>query len=83
MCFPDSDYVYWMGMLAPAKTPTAIVERLRAETEKALKHPNVVEKFAAQGIEPMLLTPVQFDALIKKEIESNIALVKAAGLKFN
>jgi tripartite-type tricarboxylate transporter receptor subunit TctC len=78
----DSDYVYWMGMLVPVKTPAAIVERLRAETEKALKNPNVVEKFAAQGIEPMPLTPAEFDA-IKKEIQSNIALVKAAGLKFN
>jgi tripartite-type tricarboxylate transporter receptor subunit TctC len=80
---PDSDYVFWMGMFAPAKTPTAIVERLRSETGKALKNPNVLEKFAAQGIEPMPMTPAQFDALIKKEIANNIGLVKAAGLKFN
>jgi tripartite-type tricarboxylate transporter receptor subunit TctC len=80
---PDSDYVYWMGLFVPAKTPPAIIERLRSETEKALKTPNVVEKFAAQGIEPMPLTPAEFDALIKKEIQTNIALVKAAGLKFN
>jgi tripartite-type tricarboxylate transporter receptor subunit TctC len=80
---PDSDYVYWMGMFVPAKTPAAIVERLRTETEKALKHPNVVEKFAAQGIEPMPMAPAQFEAQIKKEIDTNIALVKAAGLKFN
>ena len=80
---PDSDYVYWMGLFAPAKTPPAIVERLRAETEKALKNPNVVEKFAAQGIEPMALTSAEFDALIRKEILTNIALVKAAGLRFN
>ena len=80
---PDSDYVYWMGLFAPAKTPPAIVERLRSETDKALKNPNVLEKFAAQGIEPMPMTSAQFDALIRKEIETNIALVKAAGLKFN
>jgi tripartite-type tricarboxylate transporter receptor subunit TctC len=79
----DSDYVYWMGLFVPAKTPPAIVERLRSETEKALKNPNVVEKFAAQGIEPMPLSPSEFDALVKKEIQTNIALVKAAGLKFN
>jgi tripartite-type tricarboxylate transporter receptor subunit TctC len=81
--FPDSDYVYWMGMFVPAKTPQPIVERLRSETEKALKHPSVVSKFAAQGIEPMPMSSAEFDALIKKEIASNIALVKAAGLKFN
>lgn len=80
---PDSDYVYWMGLFAPAKTPPAVVERLRSETEKALKNPNVVEKFAAQGIEPMPMTSAEFDAQIKKEIATNMALVKAAGLKFN
>jgi tripartite-type tricarboxylate transporter receptor subunit TctC len=80
---PDSDYVYWMGMFVPAKTPPAILERLRAETEKSLKVPAVVEKFAGQGIEPMPLSPAEFDALIKKEIAAKIALVKAAGLKFN
>jgi tripartite-type tricarboxylate transporter receptor subunit TctC len=80
---PDSDYVYWMGLFVPAKTPPAIVERLRSETEKALKNSNVVEEFAAQGIEPMPLSPSEFDALVKKEIQTNIALVKAAGLKFN
>jgi tripartite-type tricarboxylate transporter receptor subunit TctC len=81
--FADSDYNYWMGMFVPAKTPREIIERLRAETEKALRHPNVVEKFAPQGIEPLVLTPAEFDALVKKEIATNIALAKAAGLKFN
>jgi tripartite-type tricarboxylate transporter receptor subunit TctC len=81
--FPDSDYVFWMGMLVPAKTPRDIINRLHQETQKALRHPNVVEKFAPQGIDPMPLAPTEFDALIKKEIASNTALVKAAGLKFN
>ena len=81
--FADSDYNYWMGMLVPARTPREIVDRLQRETQKALRHPNVVEKFAPQGIEPLPLTPAEFDALIRKEIDINIALVKAAGLKFN
>jgi tripartite-type tricarboxylate transporter receptor subunit TctC len=80
---PDSDYTYWMGLFVPARTPPEIVTRLRSETEKALKNPNLVEKFAAQGIEPMPLSTADFNALVKKEIDSNIALVKAAGLKFN
>ena len=70
-------------MFVPAKTPAEIVEKLRAETAKALKNPNVVEKFKGQGIEPMPLSPAEFDALIKREIQANIELVKAAGLKFN
>jgi len=78
----DSDYNYWMGMFVPAKTPREIVERLYAETQKALRLPAVVEKFGPQGIEPMPMTSAEFDALIKKEIAINVALVKAAGLKF-
>ena len=40
-------------------------------------------RFKPQGIEPMLLSPEEFDALVKREVAANIALVKAAGLKFN
>ena len=79
----DSDYNFWMGMFVPAKTPRPIVDRLYQETEKALRLPAVVEKFKPQGIEPMPLTSAEFDALVRKEIATNIALVKAAGLKFN
>jgi tripartite-type tricarboxylate transporter receptor subunit TctC len=43
----------------------------------------VVEKLKPQGLEPMSLAPADFDALIEKEIETNRAIVKAAGLKFN
>jgi len=81
--YPDSDYTFWNGMLVPAKTPRALVNRLHEETLKVLRQPGVIEKFKPQGIEPMPLTPAEFDALIAKEIENNIAIVKAAGLKFN
>ena len=79
----DSDYTYWMGMLVPASHPATIVERLYQETQKVLALPSVTEKFKPQGIEPMPLTSAELDALIRKEIVANIALVKAAGLKFN
>ncbi|HXF89738.1 MAG TPA: tripartite tricarboxylate transporter substrate-binding protein [Xanthobacteraceae bacterium] len=81
--YPNSEYVFWMGILAPAKTPRPIIDRLHAETMKALENPVVKQKFAPQGIEPMPLKPAEFDELIKKEVAANIELVKAAGLKFN
>jgi tripartite-type tricarboxylate transporter receptor subunit TctC len=81
--FKDSDYTFWNGMLAPAKTPRAIVDRLHAETMKALALLEVQAKLAPQGVEPMPLAPAEFDAMIAKEIASNLALAKAAGLKFN
>jgi tripartite-type tricarboxylate transporter receptor subunit TctC len=81
--YADSDYIFWNGMLAPAKTPRQIVNRLHEETMKVLRLPATAERLKAQGIEPMPLEPAQFDALIAREIETNKALVSAAGLKFN
>ncbi len=81
--YPDSDYAFWNGMLMPAKTPPAIVNRLHAETLKVLQLPDVVEKLKRQGIEPMPISPIEMDAMIAKEITNNLAIVKAAGLKFN
>ncbi len=80
--FPDSDYTFWNGLFAPAKTPRPIIDRLYRETQKVLALPEVLDKFKPQGIEPMPLTPTEFDALIVKEIAANFALVKAAGLTF-
>jgi tripartite-type tricarboxylate transporter receptor subunit TctC len=80
---PNSDYIFWMGLFVPTKTPRPIIERLRTETQKALALPEVQARFKPQGIEPMPMTPEEFDALIKREVAANIALVKAAGLKFN
>jgi tripartite-type tricarboxylate transporter receptor subunit TctC len=79
---PDSDYTFWNGLFAPAGTPRAVVDRLHDECLKAIGLPEVQSKFKPLGIEPMPMTPAEFDALIVKEIALNIALVKAAGLKF-
>ncbi len=81
--FKDADYTFWNGMLVPAKTPRATIERLHAETKKVLALPEVQAKFTPQGVEPLPLKPADIDAMIAKEIASNLALAKAAGLKFN
>ncbi len=80
---PSSDYTFWNGMLVAAKTPAQIVNRLHQETMKVLAQPSVADKLKPQGIEPLPLSPAAFDALIAKEIETNKAIVKAAGLKFS
>jgi tripartite-type tricarboxylate transporter receptor subunit TctC len=81
--YANSDYTFWNGLFAPAKTPSDIVERLHQEALKAANNPAVREKLAQQGIDPMPITAAEFDALIKKEIAESIALVKAAGIKVN
>ena len=81
--YKDSDFNYWNGLLVPAKTPRAIVDRLAAEVAKALALPEVQTKLSTQGVEPAPLKPTEMDAMIKREIDLNIKIAQAAGLKFN
>lgn len=78
---PGSEFNFWIGMMAPGKTPRDIVNRLHDEVIKALNTPEVKERFAALGADAWTLSPEQFDAYIKDEIKSNAVLVKAAGLQ--
>ncbi len=78
---PGSEFNFWIGMMAPAKTPRDIVNRLHDEVVKALASPEVKERFAKLGADAWTLRPEQFDAYIKDEIKSNAVLVKAAGLQ--
>jgi tripartite-type tricarboxylate transporter receptor subunit TctC len=78
---PNSDYNFWVGMFAPAKTPREVIDRLYQETAKALHSPDVREKLSKLGAEPMDYTTDQFNAYIRDEIAANAALVKAAGIK--
>lgn len=77
---PGSEFNFWIGMMAPAKTPRDIVNRLHDEVIKALATPEVKERFIRLGADAWTMKPEQFDAYIKDEIVSNAALVKAAGL---
>ncbi len=77
----NSDYNFWVGMFAPAKTPRETLTRLYQETAKALHAPDVRTKLAALGAEPMEYAPEPFNAYLRKEIADNAALVKAAGIK--
>ncbi|MBT2299689.1 tripartite tricarboxylate transporter substrate binding protein [Variovorax paradoxus] len=77
---PGSEFNFWIGMMAPAKTPREIVNRLHDEVAKALASPEVKERFLKLGADAWTLKPEQFDAYLKEEIASNAKLVKAAGL---
>jgi tripartite-type tricarboxylate transporter receptor subunit TctC len=81
--FPNSEFNFWCGVLAPAQTPAPIVDRLYNEIKTALENPAVRERLARLGADPMPMTSAEFDAMIRKEIDDNIALVKAAGIKVN
>ena len=78
---PGSEFNFWIGMLAPAKTPREIVNRLNEEVAKALATPEVRERFEKLGADAWTMKPEQFDVYLKDEIKSNAVLVKAAGLQ--
>ena len=64
--FADAEYPIWFGMFLPAKTPRDIVDKLNRETLKALQEPKVRDKLAALGFEPMVMTPAEFAAHVRK-----------------
>ena len=80
--YPDSDFDFWVGMLVPAATPREIVDKLHAETLRVADSPDYRAQMQALGGEPMArMSPREFDAFLKKEIDRNIAIAKAAGIK--
>jgi tripartite-type tricarboxylate transporter receptor subunit TctC len=76
-----SDYVFWIGMLVSSKTPRDIVQKLSQSTARALQSPEVRDRLASLGAEPMPMSSEQFDALIKDEMAANTLIIKAAGIK--
>lgn len=81
--YPNSEYNFWAGVFAPAKTPADIRAKLHAEIVKALQQPAVRDKLLNLGADPMPLSSAQFEALVRREIEDNTRLVKAVGIKVN
>jgi tripartite-type tricarboxylate transporter receptor subunit TctC len=81
--YKDSNYNFWNGLLAPAKTPRSIVERLYAEVTAVLAAPEVQKKLNAQGVEPSPVTPAEYDAQMRQEIAANLQIARAAGVQTN
>jgi tripartite-type tricarboxylate transporter receptor subunit TctC len=81
--YPNSAYNFWIGMFAPAKTPSAILDRLHEEARKALDTPAVMQRLAKLGIDPMTLTPAAFDKLVRDEVAVNTQVAERAGIRAN
>ena len=78
---PGYESSTWYGMLAPAGTPKGIVMKLHQEMVEALKTPDMREKLAAQGLEPVGNTPAEFASIISAELVKWGKVVAAAGVK--
>ena len=73
------DVYAWFGLAAPAGTPQPIIQRLNGETLAVLALPEVREKFASLGMEPLGSTPAEFGAFIRSEIKRLGEVVRASG----
>jgi tripartite-type tricarboxylate transporter receptor subunit TctC len=78
---PGFDVSAWMGVFAPAGTPSAVVAQLNGALQKLLAAPDIRERFAGLGAEPLASTPEEFSAHIRSEMAKWSQLVKAAGIK--
>jgi tripartite-type tricarboxylate transporter receptor subunit TctC len=71
----------WVGMLAPAGTPTAIVEKLSVEMRRSIARPETRERFRSLGAVPVADTPAQFAAFLRTDHERWARVIKASGVK--
>jgi tripartite-type tricarboxylate transporter receptor subunit TctC len=75
------DDAIWIGMWAPAGTPTSIVDKLGHDVARALAMPDLRERLAANVAEPMPMTPAEFTRFTRSETEAAARVIKAAGIK--
>ena len=77
----DFEVTTWYGVLAPAGTPRNVITRLNAELVKIMHAPDLREKLAATGTDPLTSTPEEFAAYIKREIAKWGDVIRKAGVK--
>lgn len=78
---PGYEATIWLGLMAPAATPRAVLEKLNAEVVKILNSTEVKENWGKQGAVPMGMTLDQFDKFLREDIAKWAGVVKATGMK--
>jgi tripartite-type tricarboxylate transporter receptor subunit TctC len=80
---PGFDVNPWFGLLVPAGTPEAVVQRLNRDINEALQAADVRERFSGQGAVPLLMTPAEFSAQLKSDLEKWARVVKESGARID
>jgi tripartite-type tricarboxylate transporter receptor subunit TctC len=79
--FPEIEGVGWNAIVVPAKTPKPVIDKLSAAIVKAVKSPDVVAKIEGLGNDAVGTTPAEFAAILKKDRERWVPVIKASGFK--
>jgi tripartite-type tricarboxylate transporter receptor subunit TctC len=77
--YPGGEFNFWLAMIAPSKTPRPIIAKLNAEINRALQAPDMVERLAKLGADPMIMTPERFDAFLRDEYQVLGKVMRDAG----
>jgi len=80
---PGYDMGFYTALFAPAKTPKDVIDRLHADTMKALAHPKTREIYANSAAEPGTMSPAELQAYVTREIKEWAEVVRATGLKID
>jgi tripartite-type tricarboxylate transporter receptor subunit TctC len=80
---PGYEAMSWYAMLVPAKTPPAVIQKLHAETARALKAPEIVDILAKAGTDPLGNTPAEAEAFLKLEITRWGNVIKQARVRID
>ena len=81
--YPGFEAVAWHGILAPAKTPPAIIKKLNQEIAKALKNPEIRTRFSKDGLEIVGGSPEDFTIYIKAEVDKWGKVVRESNIKLD
>jgi tripartite-type tricarboxylate transporter receptor subunit TctC len=79
--YPDLDGDGWVGVLAPAGTPKAIITLLQREIVKIIALPEMKERLSTLGFDPVGSTPEEFTVQMKLEMEKWAKVIRAANIK--
>lgn len=78
---PNFNFNLWTGLFAPAGTPPQVVEKIASDIQRAWADPEVKARLAKIGLEPMPMTPAEFKAFVKAEMDDATRVLQAAGVK--
>ncbi len=78
---PGFEFTLWFGLWAPAGTPREVVNKISTDVRRALESPDVKERLARLGNDTMIMTPQEFSAFVRRELEDYARIIRAAGIK--
>src|SRR5262249_43017596 len=79
--YPTASYLFWSGLFAPAKTPADVINKLYDEGRKALDLPNVQESLTKIGVQPMRMTPAEFQKYCAEAVAAPVKPARGAAIQ--